>query len=172
MISSGVRWSMTGSAATSAASWTRRLMIMGASRGDEGVGLRLLVERLRREGDAVGADDGSGLGIDRDLREVGGIVQRSQDAGPLLSREVRVARGSVRKQQPQDMVPHHSDSGDNRQVGHAHIPMLSQGLDAEQGLVPPGSLPIRQELIAPEFGPLSDETQSPSIETAGQHFTA
>jgi hypothetical protein len=34
--------------------------------------------------------------------------------------------------------------------------MLSQGLDAEQGLIPPGSFPIRQEFIAAKRGPLSD----------------
>jgi len=70
------------------------------------------------------------------------------------------------------MVAHHGNSGDNRQVIHAHIPMLSQWLDTEQRLVPPGPVPIRQQFIVTEIGPLSDKAQGPSVKAPGQHFTA
>jgi hypothetical protein len=45
--------------------------------------------------------------------------------------------------------------------------MLRQRVDAEQGLVPPGALPVRQDLAAAEDSP--DELKSPRVEAAGQH---
>jgi hypothetical protein len=49
--------------------------------------------------------------------------------------------------------------------------MLSQGLDAKQGLIPSGSLPIRQQFIVPESSPLPDKAQGSPVEASGQHFT-
>jgi len=47
-----------------------------ASGSKERVGLRPFVERLGRQIDAAGPDDGPGLRIDRDTGEVGRVVQR------------------------------------------------------------------------------------------------
>jgi hypothetical protein len=49
--------------------------------------------------------------------------------------------------------------------------MLRQRIDAQQGLIPPGPLPVRQDLTTTEDSPLPDELKSPGLETTGQHVT-
>ena len=49
--------------------------------------------------------------------------------------------------------------------------MLRQRIDAQQGLAPPGPLPVRQDLTTAEDGPFPDELKSPGVEAAGQHIT-
>jgi hypothetical protein len=48
--------------------------------------------------------------------------------------------------------------------------MLRQRLDAVHGLVPPGSLPVRQDLILTKLGPLPNELQRPWLERPGKNF--
>src|SRR3984885_463055 len=50
------------------------------------------------------------------------------------------------------------------------VPILRQGLYVEQGLVLPGSLPIRQDVLIPEPSPLPDEPQSPRLKAAREHL--
>jgi hypothetical protein len=128
----------------------------GASGGDERVRLRFFVQRFRRQVDAIRPRDGSSLSVDRDLSEVSGIVQWCQDTSPLLRGEVDVSRGAVREQQTEHPVADHGYSCDCRQVVLAHVLILCQRLDTEHGLISPGKLPVRQKLIPPEHGPLSD----------------
>lgn len=46
----------------------------------------------------------------------------------------------------------------------------AQRLDAVQWLVPPGSFPVRQDLILAKPGPLPNELQRPRLETSGKNF--
>lgn len=86
----------------------------------EWVGACLFVERLGCQVDAVGPCDGSGFGIDCYLGEVRLVVERFQDAGPPLRREVDVACGAVGEKQPQRVASDHGDACDDRQVLLAH----------------------------------------------------
>src|SRR3954470_8059621 len=48
--------------------------------------------------------------------------------------------------------------------------MLRQWVDAEQGLVSPGTLPVRKDLTAAEDGPFLDELKGSGFEAACQHI--
>jgi hypothetical protein len=47
--------------------------------------------------------------------------------------------------------------------------MLRQRRDAEQGLIFPGTIPVRQDLLAPETGPFPDELERPGLQAASKH---
>jgi hypothetical protein len=48
--------------------------------------------------------------------------------------------------------------------------MLSQRLDGQQLLIPPGPLPVGHNLVLPEACPLPDELQGAWIEAAREYF--
>jgi hypothetical protein len=68
------------------------------------MGPRLLIQRLGGQIDPARPDDCSGLGIDRYLSEVGGVVQRREDARTPLTGEVDVPGGAVAEQQAEHAV--------------------------------------------------------------------
>jgi hypothetical protein len=49
--------------------------------------------------------------------------------------------------------------------------MLRQRVDCEQRLVPPGALPVRQDLAAAEDSSFLDELKGSGVEAAGQHVS-
>jgi hypothetical protein len=73
----------------------------------------------------------------------------------------RYPHRAVPEQQTEHVVTDHGYAYDNRQVVLTHDSMLRQRLDAVQGLVPPGSLPVRRDLILTKRGPLPNELQRP-----------
>ena len=63
----------------------RRALWSWRSGGGEWVGACLFVQWLWRQVDAVGPDEGPCFGVDHDLGQVGRVVERFQDACPMLS---------------------------------------------------------------------------------------
>src|SRR5260370_24080643 len=97
---------------------------VGISGGNERMGPCLLVERLRRQVDTAWPNDGPRLRIDPDLSEVGRVIQRLQDTGPSLGREVDITGCGVAEEQPEHLVAYHGNTYHNRQVvfTHTHNP--------------------------------------------------
>jgi hypothetical protein len=71
--------------------------------------LRLLIKRLGRQVDAIRPHDGSCLCIDRNLGEVGGVVQWREDARPTFGREVDVPGCTVAEQETEHAVTDHGE---------------------------------------------------------------
>lgn len=136
------------------------------------MGFRLLVERLGRQVDAIRPHDSSCLWIDRNLSEIGRVVQRREDACPPFGREVDIPGCTVTEQEAKHAVTNHGDAHDSWQVVLAHTLMLRQRLDTEQGLIPPGPFPVRPDLLLPEDCPFPDKLQGPRFEAAGEHLPA
>jgi hypothetical protein len=129
----------------------------------------LFVERFRGEIDTAGPGDGSRFGIDGDLGEVRGVVQRCQDASPALGGEVHVARGAVAEQQAQHVIADHGYACNYRQVRLAHMTILRQRCYGEQGLAAAGSFPVCQQLGSVEPGPVPNESEGSRFEGSGEH---
>jgi hypothetical protein len=110
--------------------------------GKERVSLRLLIQRLGRQLDTARPDNGSGFGINRNLGEVGGVVQRRKNARPPFSREVDIPSRAVALEQAEHAVTEHGDADDDRQVVLLHALHACHGVDAEQRLTPPRSFPF------------------------------
>ena len=79
----------------------RKGSLAAGLRGEERVCPGLFVERFGGQVDAAGPHEGSGLRVDGDLGEIGGVVRWRQDAGPPLRGEVGISgcagRGSDSK---------------------------------------------------------------------------
>jgi len=115
--------------------WARKLAIWasrpdsaGTSSSYEWVGTCLLIERFRGQIDTIRPYHGARLSVDPDLGEVLGIVERFQEACPVLSREVHVADGPVAEQEPEHMLTEHGNTNHGRKVLLAHSAYLTAGV--------------------------------------------
>jgi hypothetical protein len=90
------------------------------SGSEERMGFRLLVQRFGRQVDAARPDDRPGLRINRDLSEVGGVIQWRQDARPPFTGEIDIPGSAVAEQQAQHAVTDHGDTRHGWQVALIH----------------------------------------------------
>src|SRR5579859_6283360 len=90
------------------------------SGGEERMSFRLLVQRFRRQVDAARPDDRPGLRINRDLSEVGGVIQWREDARPPFTGEIDIPGSAVAEQQAQHVVTDHGGTHHGWQVALIH----------------------------------------------------
>ena len=84
-----------------------------------GCGLGIAMQNVRVEVDTVWPADRAGVWVHADRREVGGIVQRIEDATAIEDwREVQVSDKSIVESQPQTIVSERFDSSDAGQFRH------------------------------------------------------
>jgi hypothetical protein len=106
------------------------------------------MKRLGREVDTVRPHDGAAFGIDVDLAEVVGVLERLENARALRKvGQIDVTDGPILEEEPQAIVAEDGDPGDRVGRGwHEHI--LWERRDVFQGAVTQGPLPVGLQLRA------------------------
>jgi hypothetical protein len=115
------------------------------------------VQDIWVEVQAVGPADRAGQLVDAYLREVAGVPKWLEQAALREDvGEVEVTDESVREGQPEAVIAERLDGGDPGQCSHAAA-RLAETLNRPEGGRDLRQLPVRDEFVSMQVGPLPDQ---------------
>jgi hypothetical protein len=109
---------------------------------------------------AVRPGDGATLRVDANLREEGGVGEGLRDTSPDFIYETDVTDDPVIESEAQAVIADNLGADDVDELVHRAI--LPQGRDRLEGFFIDDALPVRQQLLSVQLGPVLDETKCPS----------